>query len=127
MLRALFRRRSPKRNNGAMQARSPRRNATRGLRAIVAAKRGGARWAARARKAINNRGRPAAGPRRYNNVVMEARSPRRGPRNYNNNVYVMYNGRVMTYNKMLQMEAYKRLLARGYSNNAARKISERNY
>jgi hypothetical protein len=91
MLRALFRRKpkTPTRrtNNGVRQGPSPRRNnvrkgvlnrannrALRGLRGIVTAKSGGHRWATRARRAINNRGRPTVySPRR--NIVMKKYVP----------------------------------------------------
>lgn len=71
------------------------------LRGIAAAKSGARRWAGRARKAINNRGRPAA--------------PR--PRSANNNtVYVMYNGKIMTYNNAVKARRAQRGYAR-YGNN----------
>ena len=108
MFRSLFARKpkSPaRRNNGVRQGASPRRNnrALRGLRGIVAAKRGGHRWATRARQAINNRGRPAA----------------QSPRRRNNNVMVEYNGQIMTIKGMEQQKQYKRLLRAGVPNNVA--------
>jgi len=112
MLRSLFARKSKspaRRNNGVRQGASPRRNnALRALRGIVTAKRGGHRWATRARRAINNRGRPAAP------------SPRR--RNYN--VMVMLpNGSAVPPNVYSKWKEYKRLVNRGYSNNNARNVS----
>jgi hypothetical protein len=92
----MFKLRNPfaRRSNNA-RAPPPRSiNAVlRQLRGIVAAKSGARRWASRARKAINNRGRPAA-PRPRNNT--------------NNTVYVMYNGKIMTYNQMKRLKGNNR-------------------
>jgi hypothetical protein len=116
MLRSLFARKtkSPaRRNNGVRQAASVRRNnkAQRGLRAIVAAKTGARRWASRARQTVARRGRPAA----------------QSPRNrYNNQVWVQYNGNIMTYGEMQRRKEMKRLERAGYSPKVARTIVNRN-
>jgi len=106
MLRALFRRKpkTPTRRNNVQKGVLNRANnrALRGLRGIVTAKSGGHRWAMRARRAINNRGRPTV----Y--------SPRR-----NNNVMVVYNGQIMTIKGMEQQKQYKRLVRAGVPNSMA--------
>lgn len=62
---------APRRNN-ARKAAPKRNNSTlKRLRGIVAAKSGARHWLGRARKRINNRGRPAAPiPRSYNNQYL---------------------------------------------------------
>jgi len=85
-----------------------RRNIIKALRAIIAAKSGGKRWLQRARE------------RR-----IPKRAMNRTPSNNNNRNYVMYNGRIMTYNQMQKEKEIKRLVRNGYNMNTARNIVNR--
>ena len=53
-------------------------------------------------------------------MIQRRPSPKR-----NNNIWVSYNGQIMTYNNMAKAKEVKRLTRAGYSNAAAQKIVNR--